>query len=187
MLKFLGVVGLWGALIAAPHMGPSVIDVNAATAAPRITIPDEDPGDPPPTPAPAAVKREPAGSFATIHFKNDLGKTLTLVEADVTLDGKAVPMVAPPRAGEDLVVFSGRVDPGVHPVTTRIVCRGNSRGPFTYVKKYELTAHSDAAVTVPRERAVIFTIAATRRKGMTVPFEQQLAVSVHDEVIPESN
>jgi hypothetical protein len=182
MWKSVGVVGLWALMVVAPHVGTSGASVMMAGVVPGMPTPDEDLGDPPPE-APGA-RREIPGSFATIHFKNALGKTLTLVEARLTMDGTSLPLVTNLAADQDAVVFSGRVAPGAHSVETHVLCRGKRRGPFTYLKDYKWEVSSEEALTVPADRAVIFTISAVRNKGVNVPFDRELGISVHDEVLP---
>jgi hypothetical protein len=190
MLKIVGVAGLWVSLIAFPHLGPAMLVANVAGAAPPIAVPDDELGDPPvpgqapgPPTAPAPPRVIP-GSFATIHFKNDLGKTLSLVEARLTLDGDHLPIVTALGPDGDSVVFAGRVTPGHHLLGARLVCRGNQRGPFTYLKDYTWEVASDAVLTVPDDQAVVFTIAATRHAGVNVPLDKQVTITVRDRVLP---
>src|SRR5258708_6802291 len=134
MWKGLCVVGLWGLLIAAPH---------------AVSAPPDDPGDPfalaaPPTPAPPHA---PPGSFATVHFKNEVGKAYGLVEARFLLDGKPLPVLTNVKSGDDIVIFAGRILPGPHVVQTRLAYQGNRRGPVTYMRKYRLTVEAKEVLT----------------------------------------
>jgi hypothetical protein len=189
MLKSLGVMGLWALMIAVPHLGSSALQVSVAGVAPVITAPAEDPGDPfreasnPKAPANSEIR----GSFATIHLRNELDKTMSLVEVRLTMDGQELPLVTALAPGDDTVVFAGRVAAGHHVFKTELKCRGNSRGPFTYVKKYNLNVASEEVLTVPEERAVVFTIAATRNKGVNVPFEKQVGIAVRANELPKSD
>jgi hypothetical protein len=191
MWKIVGVAGLWVSLIAFPYLGPAMLVENVASAAPPIAVPEDELGDPPPRGqapqqplvAPAPPRAIP-GSFATIHFKNDLGKTLSLIEAHLTLDGDHLPVVWALGPGGDSVVFAGRVTPGHHLLGAHLMCRGNQRGPFTYLKEYTWEVASDAVLTVPDDQAVVFTVAATRRLGPNVPLDKQVAITVRDRVIP---
>jgi hypothetical protein len=182
MWKAFGVVGLWALMIVVPHLGTSGTSVTLAGVVPSLSPPNEDLGDPPPQ-APSA-QREIPGAFATIHFKNALGKTLTLAEARLTMDGKSLPVVTNLATDRDAVVFAGRVAAGAHAVETHVTCRGKRRGPFTYLKEYTWEVTSEETLTVPADRAVIFTISAVRNKGVNVPFDRQLGITVHDEVLP---
>ncbi|HEX4405787.1 MAG TPA: hypothetical protein VH560_13205 [Polyangia bacterium] len=165
------------------------LDANFVSAAPPLAMPEEDLGDPPPrsaerSPAPRANRGAIHGSFATIHFKNDLGKTLSLVEARLTLDGNHLPAVVSLGSNDDSVVFAGRVTPGHHLLGTHLACRGNQRGPFTYLQDYTWDVTSDAVLTVPDDEAVVFTIAATRTPGANVPLDKQVTITVRDHVLP---
>jgi hypothetical protein len=169
MWKGLGVVGLWGLLIAAPH---------------ALSAPADDPGDPfalaaPPEPAPT---RAPPGSFATVHFKNEVGKAYALAEARFVMDGAPLPVLTNVKSGADVVIFAGRVLPGPHVVETRLAYRGNRRGLVTYMRKYQLTVESREVLTVPKEQAVQFTIAGKENKGFNVRFNEQLGIQVRDRV-----
>jgi hypothetical protein len=169
-------------MVAAPHVGSSGASVTMAGILPGVPTPAEELGDPP-IQATGARKEIP-GSFATIHFKNALGKTLTLAEARLVMDGKPLPLVTNLAAGQDAVVFAGRIAAGAHSVETHVTCRGKRRGPFTYLKDYKWEVTSEEAITVPADQAVIFTISAVRNKGVNTPFDREVGISVHDEVVP---
>jgi hypothetical protein len=169
MWKAFGVVTLWAALVAAPH----------ALSAPA---PDDDPGDPyalanAPKPVTAKV---PAGAFATLHFRNDVGKAYALVEARFTLDGQELPTLTNVKPGSDVTIFSGRVSPGRHVAETTLVYQGNRRGLVTYMRKYKLTVHSQEVLVVPPEQARQFTISGRENKGLRVPFDRQVGIEVRD-------
>jgi hypothetical protein len=187
--KCLGVATLWVFLISLPHWGGPLFEANFAGAASAVAGPGDDPGDPfrlaaDTSPQRAATPPKPA-SFATVHFKNDLGKTLIVQEARVVLDGKVLPVVASPHVGADYVVFTGRVFPGHHILKTSVVAEGNQRaGVFSYMKKYRYTAESEEVMTVPEDRAIVFTITAQRNKGMNVPIDKQIEIKATGEVVP---
>lgn len=200
--KCLGVVGLWASLVALPHLGPQVInscfadvmpplatladDSNQASSERSPQTPGTEPAEPAPPPLVAPTpdpRRQVVGSFATIHLENKLGKTLNLVEARVRMDGKELPAVGNLAPNDDRVLFAGLVSPGHHVVNTRLTCRGNRR-VFTYLKDYRWDLRSDEVLTVPQDRAVVFTISAVRNKGVNVPFDKQIGIAVQDEVVP---
>ncbi len=200
--KCMGVAGLWVFLIALPHLGPKVINTCFADVMPPLatladdssessterspTTPGAEPAEPAPPPlvAPTPDPRHAVvGSFATIHLENKLGKTLSLVQARVTMDGKQLPAVGNLRQDDDRVLFAGLVSPGHHVVNTRLTCRGNRR-VFTYLKDYQWDLRSDEVLTVPQDRAVVFTISAVRNKGVNIPLDKQIGIAVHDEVVP---
>jgi hypothetical protein len=187
MWKPIAVAGLWGFLVGLPHVA-SPGQVTVAGVTPGAVV-DDDLGDPPLQDPPQRDAPPPQraipGSFAVVHFTNELAKTMNIVEARVTMDGAPLPAVANPAAGSDTVVFAGRVEPGDHVVDTTLDCQGRRQGPFTYLKSYKLTIASEEVLTVPRERAVVFTIAATRASGPTVPFDKQIGIAVRAHELPE--
>jgi len=192
MWKPIAVVGLWAFLVGLPHVAaPGQISLaGVAIGMPAVDrgedLHGDELGDPPLTEkTPPAARPVPPGSFATIHFKNDLSKSLSIVEARVTMDGKSLSPIDGPRPGSDTVVFGGRVSPGEHVVRTELACRRNQRGPFTYLKGYRLNVASDDVLTVPSERAVVFTVAATPNKGVNVPFDKQVGITVRAQELPE--
>jgi len=200
MWKPMAVVGLWGMLVAAPHMGAPRVTATLAGVLPSPAVPSEDPVDPdlgdPPLQAAANVRanvptnvparpRELAGTFATVRFENDLGKTLALTSATVTMDGKPLPAVTRLATGNETVLYAGRVTPGPHSFETHLSCRGQQRGPFTYMQDIKWNVSSTETLDVPRERAVIFTIAAVRHPGVNVPFNKQVDIAVRSQLVPE--
>jgi hypothetical protein len=200
ILKCMGLAGLWVFLIVLPHLGPKGIDARFADVMPPLTTlaydtgeaaTEADPQTPAAEPAPAPLvaptvgsRHQVVGSFATIHLENKLDRTLSLVQARVTMDGKPLPTVGGLRPDDDRVLFAGLVSPGHHVVNTQLRCRGNRRGVFTYLKDYQWDLRSEEVLTVPKDRAVIFTISAVRHQGVNVPFNKEVGIAVHDEVVP---
>jgi hypothetical protein len=157
MWKALGIGTSWIVLVAAPHLSQRA----------------EDPSDDPP-----ASVTEPAralsGSFATVHF----------LEARFIVDGQEMPTFTNLKPGADVVIFSARVAPGRHVANVRLVYRGKSRGPFTYMRDYKLTVNAEEVLDVPRERAEIFSLVAKENRGMRVPLGKQLGIERRDTTPP---
>jgi hypothetical protein len=192
MWKPMGVVTLWLMMIAAPHLGAPATQVSMAGVMPSPAVPTvvddpapaDDPGDP--YLQKTRQRREIPGSFATVHFVNALDKKLVaLTEARLMMDGKPLSEVTNVASGADTVVFAGRVAPGSHVVQTHLTCRGRQRGPFSYVKGYTWQVQSEETLLVPPERAATFTISAVRHKGIAVPFDREVEISVKSELVPQ--
>ena len=197
MWKPVGVVGLWLALIAVPHLSSPAVQVSSAGIVPvAMNVPTDDPGDPFPDTKGAAGRTgaaapregehegEATGAHATIHFKNALDKTLTLVGATLEMDGEPLAPVTNLKPQGDNVVFAGHVTPGAHVVTTQLTCLGKRRGVFTYLTEYKWQVSSEQTLNVLPNRAMVFTISAVRHKGMNVPVEKQVEISVYNELLP---
>jgi hypothetical protein len=194
MWKPVGVVGLWLVLLVVPHLGSHAVHVSPTGVQVAATVPAEDPGDPPLEASGAQDKaRERSGekahvanAFVTIHFKNALDRTLTLVNATLVLDGEPLAPVTSLGSQGNNVVFTGRMTPGPHTVTTHLTCLGRKRGAvFTYLKDFRWEVSSQQTLTVLPNRSMVFTISAVRRKGLNVPVEKQVEVSVYNELLPE--
>jgi hypothetical protein len=183
MWRSLGAVCLWVLLIAAPHVRSSALELSVSGFVPSATMPGDDPGDPfrqDPERAPAEIP----GSFATIHFKNALGRTFSLLEASIKMDGKTLPTITNLRPDDDSVVFAGRVTSGEHIVGTHLTCQGRRRGPFTYLDEYKWEVTSQEILKVPPDRAVMFTISAVRNRGANTPWDKQVGITVQNELLP---
>jgi hypothetical protein len=153
--------------------------------------PDEDctaeeatvPAAPPATPAASAhvpAAAASADAAATVSFRNDVGKKLKLVEAQFTMDGERLPVVlTSAEPGKRYVIVSGAVKPGPHVVSARLTYRGD-RGVFSYMKGYKLNVRSEQVLTTPAGRTVAFTIVGSEAKGMTVPLEKRVVITVED-------
>lgn len=213
MSKFLGVASLWVCLISLPHVTAPSLDEAVAGEAPDTAaafgpgVPKDkaarmtdDPGDPfllaaasPDGTGPAGPER-PEGAvapaerpLARLHFRNDLDKTLTLVEAQFTMDGKPLPFVSDLKAGGEVILFSGTLPAGPHVIKTRMICQGNKRGGiFTYMDKYRFNVESEEVLTMPEDRSVQFTVVAHRNKGLNVPFEKQIELTAKAGDLPDS-
>ena len=109
------------------------------------------PGAPVAPAAPAAVAAVALAptAFATVSFRNDVGKKLRLVEAHFTMDGEKLPVVlTSAEPGKSYVIVSRAVIPGPHVVTVRLTYRGD-RGVFSYMQGYKLNVRSGQLVTGP--------------------------------------
>lgn len=201
MSKFLGVASLWVCLISLPHVTEAPPDEAVASESsdagvvppppPRATKRPHIPGNPFRVAALHASSEAPASpaaqQTARLQFKNDLDKTLTLVEAQFTMDGKTLPFVNDLKRGGEVILFTGPLAPGPHVIKARIACQGTQRaGVFTYMDKYRINAESEQVLTMPEDRSVIFTVIARRNKDMYVPFEKQLEITSQASELPDS-
>jgi hypothetical protein len=174
------------ALIALPHLGSSAVHVSPVGVQMAATVPLDDPGDPFLQGEQSQRKVEIPSAFATIHFKNALDKTLTLLSATLVLDGEPLAPVTDLRPQGDNVLFTGYVTPGTHTVSTHLTCIGKRRGGvFTYLRGYKWEVASEQTLTFPAKRSMVFTISARRRKGINVPITKQVEVAVFNELLPE--
>ncbi len=129
------------------------------------------------TAAPAALKPV---AFATVSFRNDVGKKLRLVEAYFTLDGEKLPVVlTSAEPGKSFVIVSGAVKPGQHVVAAHLTYRGD-RGVFSYMKGYRLNVRSAQMLNAPSDRAVNFTVVGSENKGLTVPLDKRVVVTLEN-------
>jgi len=116
-----------------------------------------------------------------VHFRDDDGDAFQLVEARFVVDDHALPVLTSTPPAGDTVIYTGRVRPGRHVVSARLIYQGRNRGPFTYLAGYKLNVQSREVVDVPAYRPSSFTIATEKKKGMNIPFDKQLAVTVRDD------
>ena len=162
------------------------MQVSSASIVPvAMNVPADDRGDPFLEGQDVGRRAEIPSSVATIRFKNALDKTLTLVDATLTMDGQPLEPVTNLAPQGDNVVFTGHVAPGAHVVTTQLTCLGKKRGVFTYMSQIKWQLSSEQTLSVLPNRAMVFTISAVRRKGMNVPIEKQVEISVYNELLPE--
>lgn len=128
---------------------------------------------------------EPTG-FATLRFRNGVSK-FQLIEARFVMDGQELPVLTGADAGKDSLIFEGKLRPGRHVVSARIVYQGEKRGPFTYLTGYKMTVESEQVLTVPEGRSVGFTIAAQKNARVDAPVEKQVAITVLDSAQPSAS
>jgi eukaryotic-like serine/threonine-protein kinase len=145
------------------------------------SVPPGSPRTRPAVPPARAATSTAAETTATVRFRDAAGDGFQLVEARFVMDDHPLPVLTGgPRAG-DTVIYTGRVRPGRHVVSARLVYQGRNRGPFTYLNGYKLNVQSREVVDVPADRPANFTIATEKRKGMNIPLDRQLAVTVRDD------
>ncbi|HEY7371575.1 MAG TPA: hypothetical protein VIF57_05300 [Polyangia bacterium] len=172
---------------------PCDVAEPGAHAAPPVAAPEAASGAAAASPAaagkpagqlemPAAVAAVPPPAkdgFATIGFRNDVGKKLRLVEARFIVDGGAAHTVVGPEPGKSYVIFSGETKPGPHTVTTRLVYQGDRR-VFSYMNGFTINVEADQVLVAPPNRPVNFTIVGAENRGMTVPLDRRLQVKVEE-------
>lgn len=138
----------------------------------------EAPAVAPAAPAAVATVASAPTAFATVSFRNDVGKKLRLVEAHFAMDGEKLPVVlTSAEPGKTYAILSGAVKPGPHVVTARLTYQGD-RGIFSYMKGYKLNVRSNQVLTAPADRPANFTVVGSEHKGMTVPIEKRVVVTV---------
>jgi hypothetical protein len=133
---------------------------------------------PPAAPARGAAAAE---TMATVRFRDDAGDGFQLVEARFVMDDHPLPVLTGAPRSANTVIYEGRVRPGRHVVSARLVYQGRNHGPFTYLSGYKLNVQSREVVEVPADRPASFTIATEKKKGLNVPLDKQLAVTVRDD------
>jgi len=115
-----------------------------------------------------------------VSFRNDVGNKFRLVEARFTMDGQELPVVlTTAEPGKSYVIVRGAMKPGKHVVSARLTYRGD-RAVFSYMRGYKLNVSSEQMLTVPADRAVDFTVVGSETKGITVPLERRVVVTVED-------
>jgi len=143
----------------------------------EAAIPEASEAPPAAVATPTAVAPAPT-AFATVTFRNDVGKKLRLVEARFTIDGEKVPVVLTSAdPGSSHVIATRPMRPGPHIVSARLTYQGD-RGVFSYMKGYKLSVRSDQLLTAPGDRAINFTVVGRENKEMTVPLEKRVVVTV---------
>jgi hypothetical protein len=120
-------------------------------------------------------------AHATLHFRNDAGDSYELTEARFVMDGETLPTVVTENArGKDFVIFTGPVRSGGHVITSYLTYQGRAHGVFTYTKGYTFNVESQDSFVTPGDRAVSLTIIGKEKKGINIPLEKRLTVTVED-------
>jgi hypothetical protein len=139
----------------------------------------------PEAPSTPAVAAPAPTAFATVSFRNDVGKKLKLVEAEFAMDGEKLPVVlTSAEPGKSYVIVSGAMKPGQHVVSARLTYRGD-RGVFSYMKGYKLNVRSVQVLNAPADRAASFTLVGSETKGLTAPLDKRLVISIEDAARPQ--
>ena len=134
----------------------------------------------PAAPAAVAAVAPAPTAFATVSFRNDVGKKLRLIDAHFTMDGEQLPVVlTSAEPGKSYVIVSGAMKPGPHVVTARLTYQGD-RGIFSYMKGYKLNVRSNQVLTTPADRTASFTVVGAENQGMTVPIDKRVVVTVEN-------
>jgi hypothetical protein len=88
-------------------------------------------------------------------------------------------VLSSPEPGKSYVIVSGAVKPGPHVMSTRLTYQGDRR-VFSYMNGYKLNVRSDQVLTTPVNRTVSFTVVGSETRGMTVPLEKRVVITVED-------
>ena len=160
----------------AVHVGCPADATGDDCTADEVVVPEAPPAAPV---AVAAVAQAPA-AFATVSFRNDVGKKLRLIDARFTMDGAQLPVaLTSAEAGKSYVIASGAMKPGPHVVTARLTYQGDN-GVFSYMKGYKLNVRSNQVLTTPANRTVSFTVVGAENQGINVPLERRVTVRVEE-------
>jgi hypothetical protein len=131
-----------------------------------------------------------AGDQSAVHVEcppGSAGEDCTADEAVVPAPPEApaqAAVVAPTPTAFATVSFrndvgSGAVNPGPHIVTAQLTYRGD-RAVFSYMQGYKLNVKSDQVLTAPADQTVGFTVVSHENKGMNVPLERRVVVTVEN-------
>jgi hypothetical protein len=128
----------------------------------------------------AGVADPVKGTAQTIvRFRNDAGADFQLIDARFVMDGTELPVVlADAPRGRELVIYTGPVSAGGHVIATHLTYRGNAHRIFSYMNGYRFSVESDDAFVAAADRSVSLTVGCGEVKGLNVPFERRLAVTL---------
>jgi hypothetical protein len=121
----------------------------------------------------------PATADATLSFRDEASDKFILTEARFVMDGVEMPtVITNPTRGQTYVIYHGPLAAGRHLVTAHLTYQGKKRGAFSYMEGYKLNVSSDGVFTTPEDRKLGFTIVSREQKGINVPLERRVAISV---------
>lgn len=129
------------------------------------------------------------GAGAVIVHKNELSSIFALESVAYALDGaplySAVDKNGDLSKREELEVFTGRIVPGQHQLSARMVYRGQGFGVFSYVDDYTFTV--TAAVTFNAEPGKTTTIKAVAYDtgNITSQMKDRAAIRFDASVAPD--
>jgi hypothetical protein len=121
-----------------------------------------------------------SGARAVLFHRNDMGAEFVLESVTYTLDGAPVYTKVDKDGDldkrEQFEIFNGRVVPGNHQVTVKLVYRGHGFGVFSYLDQYRFKVQSSYVFNAEPGKTTQVKVVGFEKGGITAELQDRPAV-----------
>jgi hypothetical protein len=130
------------------------------------------------------------GARTVLVHHNEMGDSFVLESVAYALDG--APIFTRTEADgdvlgrQDLEIFNGRIVPGQHQVSVRLVYRGNGHGVFSYLEGYRFKVQSSYTFHAEPGKVTTVRVVGFEKGGLSTDLQDRPAVRYDIESKPAS-
>ncbi|HTP49243.1 MAG TPA: dihydrolipoamide acetyltransferase [Anaeromyxobacteraceae bacterium] len=120
------------------------------------------------------------GAKAVVYHRNEMGPQFVLESATYTIDGAPVYTKVDKEGDldkrEEFEVFNGRVVPGNHQVTVKLLYRGHGYGVFSYLDGYRFKVQSSYTFNAEPGKVTSVKVVGFEKGGITAELQNRPAI-----------
>ncbi len=121
-----------------------------------------------------------SGAKAIIVHRNEMGASFVLESVTYALDGAPiytkVDTTGELDKQEEIEIFNGRIVPGNHQLTARVVLKGSGFGVFSYLEGYKFTVNRSFTFNAEGGKVTQIKIVSYERGGITTDLKDRPAI-----------
>ena len=121
-----------------------------------------------------------AGAKAVLLHRNEMGSSFVLESAAYALDGAPIYTKVDQEGDldkrEEFEIFNGRIVPGNHQVSVKLVYRGHGYGVFSYLEGYKFKVQSSYTFNAEAGKVTNIRVVGFERGGFTTDLKDRPAV-----------
>ncbi|HEU4384363.1 MAG TPA: dihydrolipoamide acetyltransferase [Anaeromyxobacteraceae bacterium] len=121
-----------------------------------------------------------AGAKAVLLHRNEMGSSFVLESAAYALDGAPIYTKVDQEGDldkrEEFEIFNGRIVPGNHKVSVKLVYRGHGYGVFSYLEGYKFKVQSSHTFTAEAGKVTNIKVVGFEKGGFTTDLKDRPAV-----------
>ncbi|HZY05340.1 MAG TPA: dihydrolipoamide acetyltransferase [Anaeromyxobacteraceae bacterium] len=121
-----------------------------------------------------------AGAKAVLLHRNEMGSSFVLESAAYALDGAPIYTKVDQEGDldkrEEFEIFNGRIVPGNHQVSVKLVYRGHGFGVFSYLEGYKFKVQSSYTFNAEAGKTTNVKVVGFEKGGFTTDLKDRPAV-----------
>jgi len=121
-----------------------------------------------------------AGAKAVLFHRNEMGSSFVLESAAYALDGAPIYTKVDQEGDldkrEEFEIFNGRIVPGNHQVSVKLVYRGHGYGVFSYLEGYKFKVQSSYTFNAEAGKVTNIKVVGFEKGGFTADLKDRPAV-----------
>jgi hypothetical protein len=131
-----------------------------------------------------------SGAKAVLYHRNEMGSSFVLESVAYALDGAPiytkVDVDGDLDKREEFEIFNGRIVPGNHQISVKMVYRGHGYGVFSYLEGYKFKVQSSYTFNAEAGKQTTVKIVGFEKGGITTDLKDRPAVRYDTDVQKDS-